>query len=186
MYCKDWCAIEQIEALVLATSELTAHSLHVLHPGSPSTPVASSWRCFDPSAMSERRQVTPGCTNTHLMCHWRRPFRQPWKHQNRKLSRSRTTPNPPAVKPRRSALFEITIALMTTAALGLSFHTTRWWGLAAATALHGCTHWPSPLSSSPPSCFTSSNVSTPVNQGELHDLISRQHRYRHPTCPGLG
>ena len=24
---------------------------------------------------------------------------------------------------------------MTTAALGLSFHTTRWWGLAAATAL---------------------------------------------------
>lgn len=33
MYCKDWCAIEQIETVVLATSELTAHSLHVLHPG---------------------------------------------------------------------------------------------------------------------------------------------------------
>lgn len=32
-------------------------------------------------------------------------------------------------------MLEITIALMTTAALGLSFHTTRWWGLAASTAL---------------------------------------------------
>lgn len=33
MYCKDWCAIEQIEVMVLATADLTAHSLHVLHPG---------------------------------------------------------------------------------------------------------------------------------------------------------
>jgi hypothetical protein len=33
MYCKDWCAIEQIETVVLATPDLTAHSLHVLHPG---------------------------------------------------------------------------------------------------------------------------------------------------------
>lgn len=33
MYCKDWCAIEQIETVVLATADLTAHSLNVLHPG---------------------------------------------------------------------------------------------------------------------------------------------------------
>jgi hypothetical protein len=33
MYCKDWCDIEQIEAVVLATPDLTAHSLHGLHPG---------------------------------------------------------------------------------------------------------------------------------------------------------
>jgi hypothetical protein len=85
-------------------------------------------------------------------------------------------------------LLEITIALMTTAALGLSFHTTRWWGLAASTALA----WLYPVAILPLFFMTAFGLylfyrfHTRKPRRNFMTSYLDSIATRDPTCPGLG